>query len=101
MQAFLKRKAAALKISGVEFDGNGKVLAHRLADSTDAFHQKARTIFQTAAPVIVTLVAARAKELRDQIAMRRMDLNAGKACVLGRLCRNGKTLDQIFNFSIG
>jgi hypothetical protein len=65
LQAFLKGKAAFLKIGAVQLNLNGKIGADDGAHRIDYEQQHSRAVFQTAAPAIFAAIGQRAEELRQ------------------------------------
>jgi len=74
-------KAAALEIRTVQLDRNAKTRARCRLGRANGQDEKPRAIFQAAAPAIGAAVGQRRQKSRQQIAVRRVQLHAGKPCV--------------------
>src|SRR5262245_25280830 len=76
-------------VDGAELDLQVKAVADLGADRPDDVEQKARAIDQRATVLVLAVVDARAQELREQVAVRSMQLDAvetGLSCPPGAAC---------------
>jgi hypothetical protein len=76
--AFGAGEAALLEIGGIEFDPDRKPSADGFSHGGQD-HQEAGPVLQGPAPFVLTPVGQRAEELRDQIAVRGVQRDAGEA----------------------
>src|SRR5690606_27020026 len=77
----------ALEIGRIELHRNGEVGADGGANCTNDLKKEPCPVFETAAPLVSAQVYIRRKELRNQIAMRAMNLDPRKA---GIPCNGGR-----------
>jgi len=86
--------AAALEVRRVELDADRERRADRGADRADDLEEKAAAARRIAAPLVVAQVRARRQELRDQVAVRGVDLHAREAGVPGDRRGRAEPADQ-------
>lgn len=97
MNGIVAAEAALLEVGRAELDRDREVVP----DRPDHLEQEARAVLGAATPVVVAPVGDRREELRDQIAVRGVDLDAGEAAV----ARDGRDMrepaDQIGDLGDG
>ena len=94
---FFFGETTTLKICRVEFDAHRVIRANGVADSAIDFQRETHTVFQGAAPFVVTTVMVAGQELADQISVGAMDLDTGKAGLFCQCRAGGKAPDDIEN----
>ena len=91
-QGFVLGEASFLSIRRVEFDRHGEIASDRFAHGLVGFDEEPHAVVEAAAVLVGALVVERGKELVDQVAVRAMQLHAGKPGLLGQSCGGGKAL---------
>src|SRR5271163_635400 len=72
-------EAALLEVRGIELDADREIGPDRVPDGSDRGEQQPGSIFERSAPPISPAIGERAQELRQQVAMGGMELDAGEA----------------------
>ena len=94
----VERETALLEVRGVQLHPDREGGSDRCAHGGDDFKQQPGAVFQRSAPFILALIDQRVEEFRQQIAMGRVDLNAGKAGLFGDKGGMGETTDNLVDF---
>ena len=79
-----------MEVRAVQLDADTKARTNGSANRLDGFDKEAGAIFKAAAPSIGAPIGQRRQELRDQIAMRRMDFDGVETDTLGTDSCGGK-----------
>jgi hypothetical protein len=98
--AFGTGEAALLEVRGIEFDPDRKLRPNGFSHGGQDSHQEPGPVLQGSAPFVLTPVGQRAEELRDQIAMRGVQRDAGEVRLADLPRREAELADGALDLSL-
>ena len=101
LHTLIQRETALDEIRRIELDGNGVLRPHLGTHRTHHLQEQACTVGKQATPLVLALIGAGRQELRQQVAVRSVDLHPVQPGLLHQRGRGDKALDHILNVGLG